>query len=186
MQEIMGASSGIWGSPAYWNGTLYWTGANDPISAYSVTFNSNGSATIGTSPSSKTAQIFPFSAPTPAVSANGSKNGILWALDGSADNSTCDGGSNCLGLYAYDATNLGKLLYNSAQAPNNRDSPGPAHKFQVPIIANGKVYVGTVGTVTAYGLLAANANANATASASASASVATSAQARPSSDPGLH
>ena len=35
VQEIMNASSGIWGSPAYWNGNLYWTGANDPIRAYS-------------------------------------------------------------------------------------------------------------------------------------------------------
>jgi hypothetical protein len=156
VQEIMAASSGIWGSPAYWNGNLYWTGANDPINAYSVTFNSNGSASISTSPTSTTAVHFAFSAPTPSISANGTTNGILWALDGSADDSTCDGGGlYCLGLYAYDATNLGHLLYSSSQAANNRDSPGTAHKFQTPIIANGKVYVGTVGVVTAYGLLAA-------------------------------
>jgi hypothetical protein len=155
MQEIMGASSGIWGSPAFWNGNLYWTGANDSINAYRVTFSANGSASISTAPTSQSAQIFAFSAPTASVSANGSGNGILWALDGSADDSTCDGGSaNCLGLYAYDATNLQNLLYVSSQAANNRDSPGVAHKFQTPVIANGKVYVGTVGTVTAYGLLA--------------------------------
>jgi hypothetical protein len=155
VEEIVGASSGIWGSPAYWNGNLYWTGANDPINAYSVTFNANGTATISGSPTSQSAQIFAFSAPTPSISANGTASGILWALDGSADDSTCDGGgSDCLGLYAYDATNLQNLLYISSQAANNRDSPGTAHKFQTPIIANGKVYVGTVGLVTAYGLLA--------------------------------
>ena len=65
------------------------------------------------------------------------------------DDSTCDGGgSNCLGLYAYDATNLANLLYTSSQAANNRDSPGTAVKFEKPIIANGKVYVGTQSSVT--------------------------------------
>ena len=76
-------------------------------------------------------------------------------MDGSADDSTCDGGgSNCLGLYAYDATNLANLLYTSSQAANNRDSPGTAVKFEKPIIANGKVYVGTQSSVSVYGLLA--------------------------------
>ena len=151
VQEFF-ASPGIWGSPAYWNGNLYWTGANDSIKAYA--FNANNSGLISTSPTSKSAQIFAFSAPTPAISANGNTNAILWALDGSADDSTCDGGgSSCLGLYAYDATNLTHLLYASSQAANNRDSPGTAVKFEKPIIANGKVYVGTQSSVTVYGLL---------------------------------
>jgi hypothetical protein len=110
---------------------------------------------MSTSWTSQSAQIFPFSAPTPAISANGNTNGILWALDGSADDSTCDGGgSACLGLYAYDATNLANMLYNSKQAANNRDSPGTAVKFEKPIIANGMVYVGTQSSVSAFGLLA--------------------------------
>ena len=161
VQEIVNASSGIWGSPAYWNGNLYWTGANDTIHAYS--FNANNSGLISTSPTSESAQIFAFSAPTPTVSSNGAKNGILWALDGSADNSTCNGGgSACLGLFAYDATNLANLLYISSQAANNRDSPGVAVKFENPIVANGKVYVGTQSSVSVYGLLV-NAPPQATA-----------------------
>jgi len=152
VQEIMGASPGIWGSPAYWNGNLYWTGANDSIKAYS--FNAGGSGLMSSAPTSQSAQIFAFSAPTPTISSNGTSNGILWALDGSADDSTCDGGgSACLGLFAYDATNLAHLLYTSSQAANNRDSPGVAVKFEKPVVANGKVYVGTQSTVTAYGLL---------------------------------
>jgi hypothetical protein len=150
VQEIQNASSGIWGSPAYWNGNLYWTGTNDSIHAYSF----NQSANPPIAPTSQSAQAFAFSAPTPTVSSSGTTNGILWALDGSADDSTCDGGgSACLGLYAYDATNLAHLLYISSQAANNRDSPGTAVKFEKPIVANGKVYVGTQSSVTVYGLL---------------------------------
>jgi hypothetical protein len=151
-QEIVGASSGLWGAPAYWNGYLYWAGANDSIKAFS--FNAGGSGKISTAPVSESSQIFAFSAPTPSVSANGGSNGILWAIDGPGDDSGCDGGTtNCLGLYAYDATDLSHLLYTSAQAPNGRDAAGTTVKFQVPTIANGKVYVGTQGSVVAYGLL---------------------------------
>jgi hypothetical protein len=152
VQEIVGASPGIWGSPAYWNGFLYLTGANDSIKAY--TFNAGNSGRISVTPSSKSAQVFAFPAPTPAISADGGNNGILWALDGSADDSQCDAGAHCLGLYAYDATNLAKLLYSSGQAANHRDSPGPPVKFQTPIIVNGKVYVAAQSAVSAYGLLA--------------------------------
>jgi hypothetical protein len=152
VQEIVGASGGLWGSPAYWNGNLYWTGVNEQIRAYSL--NAGNSGLISTTPTSHTAQAFGFSAPTPSISSNGNSNAILWALDGSSYGSNCVSGSpDCLGLYAYDATNLANLLYNSRQAANNRDSPGTAVKFETPIIANGKVYVGTQSGVSAYGEL---------------------------------
>jgi hypothetical protein len=131
---------------------LYWAGANDSIKAY--TFNAGGSGKISTVPASESAQIFAFAAPTPSISSNGASNAILWAMDGAGYDSTCDGGTtHCLGLYAYDATNLAHLLYTSAQAANGRDSAGTAVKYQVPTIANGKVYVGTQDSVVAYGLL---------------------------------
>jgi hypothetical protein len=55
-------------------------------------------------------------------------------------------------LHAYDATNLGNELYNSSQAPNGRDS-FTDNKFITPMIANGKVYVGTPTGVTVFGIL---------------------------------
>lgn len=56
-------------------------------------------------------------------------------------------------LYAYDATDLGKELYDSNQAAGGRDQFGPGNKFITPAIANGKVYVGTTDGVAVFGLL---------------------------------
>jgi len=92
VQEVPGATAGIWGAPAYWNGFVYWGGGNDgggpsPLKAFS--FNANGSGLISTSPVSQTAKAFGFSTPVPSISANGSANGILWGLDDSAFGSSC-------------------------------------------------------------------------------------------------
>jgi hypothetical protein len=150
-----GGTSSIHGAPAYWNGNLYWAGDNDALRLY--TFNANNSGLLSIGSTSQTAKTFEFSTPTPSVSASGTSNGILWGLDDSAYDSTCNNGANCQVLYAYDATNLSKLLYVSNQAPNNRDVPGGAIKFATPTVANGKVYVGGQSAVSAFGLLTAAA-----------------------------
>jgi hypothetical protein len=157
VQEIPGVFSGYWGTPAYWNGYLYWAGGNDntgeagPLKAFS--FNANSSGLVSTSPTSISAKAFSFAGPDPSISANGPSNGILWGLDNSQWRNTCSGGSQCQVLYAYDATNLATMLYNSGQAANNRDVPGTAVKFTTPTIANGKVYIGSAGTISVFGLI---------------------------------
>ncbi|MDP9007332.1 MAG: chitobiase/beta-hexosaminidase C-terminal domain-containing protein [Pseudomonadota bacterium] len=157
VQEIPHATVGIWGTPAYWNGSVYWTGGNldgaaDPVQAFSL--NANGSGLLSTSPTSKTTKTFSYAGPIPSISANGASSGILWGLDNTRyQQSTCTGPTNCQVLYAFDASNLATMLYNSNQAPNNRDGPGAAIKFAVPTIANGKVYVGSKHAMSAYGLL---------------------------------
>jgi uncharacterized repeat protein (TIGR03806 family) len=52
-------------------------------------------------------------------------------------------------LYAYSATNLADVLYNSSQLP--RDNPGGAVKMVNPMVANGKVYVGAEYALSIFG-----------------------------------
>jgi hypothetical protein len=154
VQELTGALSGMWGSPSYWNGHLYFGGASDNgtgdvIKAFSVT--TGAAKPLSTSPTSKSAHLFNYPGPTPSVSANNTSNGIVWALENSAYSSGCP--ASCQVVYAYDATNLGTLLYTSSEAALSRDRSGGAVKFTVPTVANGKVYVGGQTNFTVYGLL---------------------------------
>jgi hypothetical protein len=103
-------------------------------------------ALLATSPSSQTAVSFPYPGTTPSISANGTQNGIVWALESNLADPAV--------LHAYDATNLATELYNSTQAANGRDSFGNGNKFVTPLIVNGKVYVGTPTGVAVFGLLA--------------------------------
>jgi len=105
------------------------------------------------SPSSVTQNTFPYPGTTPAISADGHKNAIVWAYDnGSSAHGRSHSNAPAV-LHAYDANNLASELYNSNQAPNGRDHFGPGNKFIVPTVANGHLYVGTTDSVVAFGLL---------------------------------
>ncbi|MBB5345187.1 hypothetical protein [Tunturibacter empetritectus] len=140
-QEIPGAMAGlVYSTPAYFNGTLYYSSDGDTLKAYPFT-----NAVLATSPSSQTTVKFSHPGPTPSISANGTQNGIVWALES---------GLSAAGvLHAYDPSNLTHEFYNSNQAPNERDSFGNGNKFITPLIVNGKVYVGTQSGVAVFGLL---------------------------------
>jgi len=70
-------------------------------------------------------------------------------------------------LHAFNATSLVEL-YNTNQAANGRDQFGAGNKFITPLIANGKVYVGTTTGVGVFGLLSDSADAGHGAPVSAS------------------
>jgi hypothetical protein len=148
VQELPGAAQGIWGSPSYWNGNVYWGSGNDggnPDNLKAFSFNANNSGLLSTSPTSQSAKTFSFPTAAPVISANGNSNGIVWLVDN---------GNGAQALYAYDATNLGNMLYNSTQASNGRDALQGPVKFTAPIIANGRVYLGSQTSVSAFGSLA--------------------------------
>jgi hypothetical protein len=142
VQEFQTEIGGIWGMPAYWNGNVYVWGKNDNLKAFSVT---NGNLSAG--PNSVGPDESGFPAPTPAVSSNGTANGIVWAIQ--TDNYLSSGNSI---LRAYDATDVSTSLYSSSQN-SSRDVAPVSTKFTVPTVANGKVYVGGGSKVAVYGLL---------------------------------
>jgi len=144
-----GLVGGMFSMPAYWNNTLYFWGHNDTLKSIPVV---NGLLDFAHISSSATSIGFPGA--TPSISANGTTAGtaILWAID-SSHYGFPDSSLGASVLYAYDATNTSTQLWNSTQAPNNRDQAGNAAKFSVPMISNGKVYIGTSTEVDVYGLL---------------------------------
>jgi hypothetical protein len=137
-QELAGAlPGGVWAMPAYFNNTVYYGSVGSPIQAFTFT-----NAKLSTSATSQTANSFEYPGATPSVSANGTSNAIVWAVEN----------TNPAVLHAYKATNLTEI-YNSNQAANGRDHFFDGNKFITPMIVNGKVFVGTPYGVAVFGLL---------------------------------
>ena len=142
-QQISGQlAGGEFAKPSYFDGTVYYCAVGDSIKAFPI-----AGGKLATAPSSKTSVQYSYPGATPAISANGTSNGIVWAVE----NGTTAQPSTAV-LHAYDATNLANELYNSNQATGNRDQFA-ANKFITPMIANGKVFVGTPNSVAVFGLL---------------------------------
>jgi len=139
VQTITNTVGGMWNTPAYFNGTLYYVGVNDPIKAFSI---SNGA--ISQTPIGRGTNTFGYPGASPSISANGTNDAIVWTLQ--ADNSNA--GQSI--LRACNATNVAQELYNSSQVPA-RDTPGGKINFNVPTVANGKVYVGTANRLAIFG-----------------------------------
>jgi hypothetical protein len=156
IQTIAGTVHGYWSSPAYFQGPstqyIYYsgqtneTGNGDYLKQYTLT-----DGMVSTAPIAQTSNLFPVGS-TPSVSANGTSNGILWTVE-RKDILSASPGTHPGVLYAYDATNVAKVFYNSAQAKLLRDQPGCANKFITPTVANGKVYVGAQNELDVYGVL---------------------------------
>ncbi len=132
-----GLAGGSFATPAYFNNTVYYGAVGDSLRAFAIV-----NAKLVTPAGSHSANGFGFPGATPSISSNGTSAGIVWAVENNS------GGV----LHAYDATNLANELYNSNQAPNGRDNFSD-NKFITPMIANGKVYVGTPTGVIVFGSL---------------------------------
>jgi hypothetical protein len=136
---------GAYDTPTYFDaGTpnarwIYYAGQGDSLRAFQLADD----GTLSTSSTSQSSNVFNAShGATPSLSADGTTNAIVWAIN--PDNPAV--------LYAYDATNLANELYDSSQA-GTRDQLDAGVKFSVPTIADGEVFVGTAGTLSVFGLL---------------------------------
>jgi hypothetical protein len=125
----------LFGSAAWFNGSFYLAADNGPMRQFVY---SGGTLQTGTA----SQNIFALNSTgaTPFVSSNGNVSGIIWAIDHGVPLQKAGTPTPAV-LHAYDATDLSSELYNSAQNPS--DTAGLAIKFTSPIVANGKVFVGT-------------------------------------------
>jgi outer membrane protein assembly factor BamB len=136
-QELAGVlPGGVWSMPAFFNGFLYYGPVGSPILAFQFK-----NAKLLTSAVARTSNAFGYPGATPSISSNAG-NAIVWAAEN----------SNPAVLHAYNAKTLVEL-YNSNQAANGRDHFGVGNKYITPMIANGKVFVGTTNGVGVFGLL---------------------------------
>src|SRR5579863_5755568 len=138
-QEIDGVlGGGEWAMAAYFDGNVYFAPQGNNLLQFQFSKARLSSSTV-----SKSTASFTYPGSTPSVSANGSSNGIVWAIEHSDPSDV---------LHAFRASNLANELYNSNQA-GNRDHFGTASHFGTPMIVNGKVYVGTSNGIAVFGLL---------------------------------
>ncbi len=154
---------GVWGGPAYFRSLsaqfIYYCGnwgvrqsppdpykEGGPVKAFVLT-NASAPLAAATLPSgalNQSAEIFPAinaGGASPVVSSNGSQNGtgIVWLIRRTTP----------LRLFAYDATDLTAKLLDIDAGPWN--SPQGAPMIE-PTVTAGKVYVGSDGRLTAFGL----------------------------------
>jgi hypothetical protein len=145
LQDISGLipqAKGFWSTAAYWNGNVYlW--ARDNVA---MMFKMN-TGVMDVEPDSKSTITSGWPDPTFSISSNGTQNGIAWAVR--ADQFNTNGPAV---LYAWDANDLTKTIYQS-DSNSSRDTAGPANRYSIPVVTNGKVYVATKGEIDVYGLL---------------------------------
>ncbi len=135
-------AGGLFGAPAYWNDRLFVAAENDALKEFLVT-------RAGLKLVAQSKEKFDDRAGIPTISSNGSRNGIVWMLTSKHWNEP-DGRPAV--LHAYTALNVGHELYNSEQ-DGGRDRAGIGLRFNMPMVADGRVYVGAKGEVDVYGLI---------------------------------
>ena len=123
---------------------VYVQGERQPIESFQLASGGLTPLSIGSTP-------LQYGRVGMTLSANGASGGILWETTGDYNNDPTSGT-----LHAFDAIDLSAELWNSDMNPG-RDKMGPIAKFANPTVADGKVFVPTLGkAVVVYGVLGGN------------------------------
>jgi hypothetical protein len=133
----------IYSAPAYWNGHIFVQAERDYLKDFPLV-----QGRLAETPAAVSGQRMGNPGATPAISANGARNGIVWMIETKAWN----GADRNAVLHAYDAANVAHELYTSEQNAT-RDRVGLTLRFTIPTIAAGRVYVEAKGEVDVYGVL---------------------------------
>jgi hypothetical protein len=141
--QVIHKTNGLYSAPAYWNQHVFFVWSDDVLTDFRL---DNGQ--LSAVPLAHGSTRFNDPGATPTVSANGNTNAIVWVLRSKGwrapDRPTV--------LYALDASNIARELYNSDQKPD-RDRAGLCLRFNIATVAGGKVYIGARRELDVYGLL---------------------------------
>ncbi|HTX36989.1 MAG TPA: hypothetical protein VME43_18295 [Bryobacteraceae bacterium] len=140
-RQVLEFRGGLYAAPAYWNGHVYVLASGDYLSDFTLTAGG-----LSKTPTAMGRQRFGNPGATPALSADGKRNGIVWLIETKAWNAE----DRPAVLHAYDAANVDHELYNTEQIPG-RDRVGRTLRFTIPTVVNGLVYVEAKGEVDVYG-----------------------------------
>lgn len=100
--QTMQAPGMVMGASAYWNGHVFTVWSRDVIKDFAL---SNGR--LSATPVARGAHVFTDPGATPTISANGTRDGIVWVLE----TRTWNGDDRPAILHAYDAANVSTELY---------------------------------------------------------------------------
>jgi outer membrane protein assembly factor BamB len=150
----------IHGTPVVWDGPggrlVYVWSEQDALQAYRFAGGLFQTPAVAHSTMSLTPDEHHMPGGILTVSADGDRGGVLWAahpLCGDANHGTVSGL-----LRAFDAADVSTELWNSEMDASHRDRVGNLAKFAAPVVANGKVYLGTFSDwLRVYGLRGAGA-----------------------------
>jgi hypothetical protein len=135
--ETLQVGTGAFGAPAYWNGHLFYANRRDVLKDFLVV-----DGKLDPDPVHHGTERFDHPGAIPVVSANGTKDGIVWLVYARGRNS---GGSDSDAfLRAYDAADVSRELYSAVF--------GPSVRFAMPLVAGGRVYIGEKGAVYVFGM----------------------------------
>ena len=140
-QQIAGALSGNGNYPAsaFFNRSAYFAVAGDRLKAFTM-----NNARLAGIPSMESSVSFAGAPAGIGISANAKQNAIVWLTESSSANEPAI-------LHAFDAANLSREIYNSAQAAKNRDALGANIPSVPPTVANGRVFIATPAGIAVFG-----------------------------------
>jgi hypothetical protein len=156
-QGVAASGTGIFGR-MFMNGVGYFPTASGPMYGFTWTGSGFNSSALFTTVASYNTHGLMM-----AGSSNGASNGVVWGISPNSGNFTSAAAGT---LRAFNAT-TGVELWNSGTVAS--DNLGLTPKFQVPLIANGRVYVGGDAFVTAFGVVGSALSGPATLTGPASA-----------------
>jgi hypothetical protein len=128
-------AGGGYGAMAYWNQHVFFACEDDRLRDYAI---SNGELKLNSSSTTK----FENPGATPSISANGTKDAIVWAVA----TKTWNGPNQPAVLYAFAANKIIQPIYSSEQN-SKRDRAEMGTRFVIPVVVKGRVYFGVRGEV---------------------------------------